>query len=429
MPETYKFMGVQQISQIPQRSQLQSRIGSNKISALLSIVDQGIVSITNVLIALFLARILPKESFGVYIILYSIWLFIYFLQIGLINQSLYLLADEKNYEFKATMFSIQIIFSMATLFVLVLFFLAYVVLVGGLQFRVCVIFSWAAMMLTLKEYARNQNIAELRILRTIVYDTINFILLALLFFIEWLAGAVSIFFVWANIVAACLVVVIIDIIYSKLKFIPDFKVIKEIFMAKYSIFKWNILTNLSIWSFSNLYKYVTAAVLGIKTVAAIGACQYIMLLSNPFVHGIQNFGLSLMSKNIDDKEYFDRLYKKISWLMLLSVTGIAIPMVTIPKQLLSVFYGEKYIEYPLLLQAYGVSLVIITCGIIFNIKTLVRKRTKIVFHVYKYSLPISLSILIPLVMVYDLNGFKGYLILSSIIFLAFSYLGSKNRQE
>ena len=130
----------------------------------------------------------------------------------------------------------------------------------------------------------------------------------------------------------------------------------------------------------------------------------------------------------DDKEV-DRLYKKISWLMLLSVAGIAIPMVTIPKQLLSVFYGEKYIEYPILLQAYGLSLVIITCGRVFNIKTLVRKRTKIIFHVYKYSLPISLSILIPLVMVYDLNGFKGYLILSSVIFLAFSYLGAKNRQE
>ena len=115
--------------------------------------------------------------------------------------------------------------------------------------------------------------------------------------------------------------------------------------------------------------------------------------------------------------------------MLLSVAAIAIPMVTIPKQLLSVFYGEKYIEYPILLQAYGVSLVIITCGRIFNIKTLVRKRTKTVFYVYKYSLPISLSILIPLVILYELNGFKGYLILSSIIFFTFSYLGSKSRWE
>src|SRR5687767_12145013 len=95
-------------------------ISLSRRNSLLSIIDQGLISGSSFIISFVLGRYLPIDEFGLYLLLFSAWVFINNLQIGFINQGLYVLINSKEKNYKECISVIQYIFSAGVLIILLI---------------------------------------------------------------------------------------------------------------------------------------------------------------------------------------------------------------------------------------------------------------------------------------------------------------------
>lgn len=405
---------------------LKDKIGKNKINALLSVIDQGVVSATNFGVAFFLARALSVEEFGLYILLFSVWLFVNNLQIGFINQGQFVLMHSEGNDYKNNMPAVQLFF---TLFVFaVLTIIAVPIGFIDVNFSHGTLFTVALVMAlkTLKEYARNNALARLKLPLTLFYDTLFLLITIIPVLIAYLNRNASVMTGWYSFGIAAGAVTVLDQIIHRYHIRIETSKIRSVLRTNITLTKWTTLTNILIWGNSNLYKFIVTGYLGLETLAAVGAAQYVTFLLNPILNGMQNFGTAFLSKKKSESDVaYQKSLKAYSVFLVGFVAIVLLPMILVPGFFLDLFYGEKYRGYEFILQAFAFGALVSVFVRLLNTDLMVRKVAKSVFVIYLVSVTITSLVLWGLLAFIGTNGMIIFLLIQNLVILFLTHLERK----
>lgn len=398
------------------------KIGKNKINALLSVIDQGVVSATNFGVAFFLARALSVEDFGLYILLFSVWLFVNNLQIGFINQGQFVLMHSSGDDYKNNMPAVQLYF---TLFVFVtLTVLSVPIGFFNENFSHRTLFTVAVVMAlkTLKEYARNNAFAQLKLPLTLLYDSLFLLITIIPVIISYLNNSASVMTGWYSFGIAALSIILLDFTINRYHRKIEFSKVNSVLKTNISFTKWTTLTNILIWANSNLYKFIVTGYLGLKTLAIVGAAQYVTFLLNPILNGMQNFGTAFLAKKkSESEEHYSKSFRAYSFFLICFVSISLLPLILLPEFFLNLFYGNKYAGNGLILQIFSFGLIISVLSRLLNMDLLVRKISKSIFHIYLTSVSLTTLLLWGLLSFFNYTGFQIFLFIQNIIIFIVTY--------
>lgn len=261
---------------------------------ILSLVDQGVVSATNFLTGVIIARACSKEELGLYMLGFSLILLVTDLQGSLISTPYMVYAPRLKDEAHALYTGSTLIHQLALCFLIVLALAGGEIAIGhGVGPRGLGPVLWAlvavASLIMLREYARRTWFACLKVKRVLLFDSCIAVgqiggLMLLAHF-----GLLSASRAYCVIGFACGVAVL-SWLWSERSFyrlriresLADLK--------KNWIFgKWVFACGL-VWAISmNLYPWLLAAFHGTASAGIWAACLGVVALGNPAVLGAQNF--------------------------------------------------------------------------------------------------------------------------------------------
>lgn len=383
-------------------------------NGLLSVVDQLIYSGTNFLIAILLGRFLEEENFGFFLIMFSTWLFVYFLQKGMCTEFLFIRGGGKK-NVLDYFFSIQIIFSISVLLLLYssYFFIDLSFLqVTNLEWT---IFSLVIFAFTWREFFRSAKIFKMNFLRLIFFDLSYAVIVICSLIWIYINDNLTVNITWLVMFLTIISLIALDFLTGggRYRFSYDGK-FKSFVLKNNKFMIWNGSVNIMIWSYANVYKFVLLLLLGPVQVAIIGACNYLIQLSSPLINGIQNFYLIKISQSEgDDKKRMER--EAVLIIMLIALT-FSFPLILFPEELLNMFYNGKYTSYGIYVQMYGVSLIITNIGRVYHIGLLLNNMASKLAVAYIISLPLSILTLIISVYSFGTYGVNLYILVSSTLF-------------
>ncbi len=393
------------------------KLASNK--GVLSVVDQLIYSGGSFFMALFLGRYLEAEQFGLFLIMLSILLFVFFLQKGACVEFLFVKGvDSKNNDI-GYFFSVQFLFSC---FVLVFVFLVIVLLnmIAGAEIEHGA-FVLAVYLLSWREFFRAINIYRLNISRLILFDFLYAFLLVTMLVVLYIEDQLFLGNVWIVIALSAGFLIIMDLFLDEINFSLLFgRGFNLLIRNNLRFIAFNAFINVMIWAYANAYRFIILFLLGPVIVAAIGACNYLVQLSSPIINGLQNYYLVKVSRSkLEDKAKVKR--EAAISIMLVSVL-FSFPLIFSPVWLLELFFGDnKYNEFSLFVQFYGVSLIITSAGRLFHFGLLLNNSADRLAVAYIVSLPLSIVVLVMSVHLYGVNGMLVYILASSFLFAIITY--------
>lgn len=393
------------------------KLPANKLNSLLSVFDQGLVSGCSFLVAFILGRHLPLEHFGMHVLLFAVWVFINNLQIGFINQGLYVLMNSGEKNFKECISVIQYVFSILILVLLLLaaFAVPYLIDISPQTLQV---FAISVFCSNLKEFDRNFALAESKVKKIVVYDG-----LILLFTLAGLAALIftntlSLDSAWAVIGIASLTVVVADFIYDRKSFNFNRNEIARVFQVNNKFSVWTLCASVNTWFNSNFYKFIAAGALSLKTVAVMGAAQQIVYLVNPIAFGLQNYNIGYLTKiKSKEPERFNEEYRKYAVQFLLLLLPVLAVLSIFPSQFLSLFYKDKYIGYEYVLQLFCLLMFLSIVIRVIQLPSTIAKRTRLLFYIQISVTVITLTLLLVYFKGLGIVGFLSYLLLSNILIL------------
>ena len=398
-----------------------------KRNAFFVVSDNLIYSLTTFLTSILVAKSTNTTDFGIYIFLFSIWLFFYFIQRGLINDPLLIFGQKNGYV--EILFIFQIVFSFfsasATLFFLWLF--------SDFPIKVILWFSIFLFFQTAREFFRNYCISKNYLNKLLVNDFLFFVFNGFVLIVLYMENYFELYFVWVVSCVVLLFLVSLDTGFFIKKHLDIFFIIpqiKRIAIVKkiLNFSKWNSGSNLSMWGYANIYKYFTAMFFGYELLAGVGACQNLMNIFNPVLNGVQNYSLSHMSRmKKNDRHFFE---KKLFWTLIV-ITGLGSAFIIVfSKLLLRFIYGDSYEVFSILLMMFAINLFLSGIGRFYVIYLLSIKQSYSLFKVYLFSLPISIVMLLAVFYLFSDDGLYIYIVFSAVIFLVSSgFYGRKAMRE
>jgi len=365
----------------------------------LSLVDQGVVSATNFLTGVIIARASSKEELGLYMLGFSLILLVTDLQSSLIATPYMVYAPRLKGEAHASYTGSTLIHQLALCFLIVLGLIgAEIALRHGVGPRGLAPVLWAlvamATFITLREYARRICFACLNVKRALVLDTCiaavqigGLLLLARFGFLSasrayWVVGF------------ACGTAVLVWL-WSERSFyrlriresLADFK-------RNWTFGKWVFASGL-VWAISmNLYPWLLAAFHGTASAGVWAACMGAVALGNPAVLGVQN----LLGPKIAHV-YAQDGWKSLRKFVLRSSLAFALPMLffcvamtLLGGTLVTMLYGHKYAGNGLVVALLGINLAVSILAFLFSRALFAIERADVDFVVSFLALIIMITL-------------------------------------
>ncbi len=323
--------------------------GARTNKGLISLGDQMVASATNFLTGIIIARTCSKEEFGLYMLCFSIVVFVLEVQTALIS-SPYMVYSPRLEGRRHAAYMGNSLFQQFLLIVLVVLGLC-----AGLALAVrgvgpeglspvlpaLILVIWALM---LREFIRRICFAGLEMMTAFFVDTAVALvqlssLLLLAYFNRLTAGTA-----YYGIGLACGLTCAGWFFLRRSSFSFRNSHIKEDFKKNLSFGKWMFASCL-LWALGmNLYPWLLAFYHGTGATGVWAACYGVIAIANPLLLGIQNFlGPKIVeSCTADGREGLTRFVKKVTLYYVLIILPLALFLCLFGDRLVVLFYGEKY---------------------------------------------------------------------------------------
>jgi O-antigen/teichoic acid export membrane protein len=339
----------------------------------LSLVDQGVVSATNFLTGVIIARACSKEELGLYMLGFSLILLVTDLQMSLISTPYMVYAPRLKDEAHVLYTGSTLIHQLALCFLIVLALTGGEIAIRhGVGPRGLGPVLWAlvavATFIMLREYARRTCFACLKIKRALLFDTCIAVgqiggLLLLAHF-----GLLSASRAYWLIGFACGVAVL-GWLWSERSFYR-LRISESLAdLKKNWIFgKWVFASGL-VWAVGmNLYPWLLAAFHGTASAGVWAACLGVVALGNPVVTGAQNF-LGPKIAHVYAQEGGTSLRRfvlraSVAFALPMSLFGLAMMFGGGP--LLTLLYGHQYVGNGLVVTILAFNLAVSAVAFAFS---------------------------------------------------------------
>jgi O-antigen/teichoic acid export membrane protein len=333
-----------------------------KSKGIITLVDQCVSSAANFLTGVIIGRICTKEEFGLYMLGFTVMVFLMNLQRSFIlgAYSVYsprLEGTEQTLYTGSTLIH-QIAFSCLSTIFMVLgagaVFLGY-----GPEGLEPIIWTlvWVAAFILLREYARQVSFAHLDMRSALMLDSsVAIIQVGGLLLLAYLGILSPVWAFWV-IGLACAVPALSWLIlrrrgftFQRTRAVSDFK-------GNWSFSKWLVADRLVYLSANQLYPFILVYFYGTAATGVLAACSGVVYLANPLIIGIGNF---LGPKNAHafargGKNEVRRVVVKDTLLFSIAMVPFSIVMLVFGGKILGFMYGAKYADNGLVVGILAVS--------------------------------------------------------------------------
>jgi len=390
----------------------------------LSFTDQGIVSLSNFLLIIILARIFDKADFGFISFLLFIGVLINNIQISLITQPHNVIAanlEKISYEkYTNGALGLQVLSIIILIVISVLIYtLQYTGLINLYDKISFIMFSIFYLSLKLiQDFFRRILFTSGHISQIVISDLIAygggvlFLLVVLYLKIEILY----------QIIILITIPFILSIVYLLVTNKIEYKLSKKdmLFTAKksFDFARWSFLSALTSWLGTRVFPITLGLLVSMEAVAIYAVLMNIINTLNPIFYTLTNFLTTVFAKVSEKSNLLRQTINTFFALLPIIVISIII-LIIYPKKILSFLYGSTYIEYVELLQYISSSIFLIALANILQLYLRASQNVKYIFKSFLYSTLFSLTLGSYLIYNYQIHGAVLAFISSWIIADAF----------
>jgi len=401
-----------------------SRIKNKKS---LVFLDQMLVSGSNFLLGILLARFLGLDGYGQFALLWLIVLFFSSLQLAYIISPMLTLGSKKKSfvldQYLSIMTYLQFFFTVLLIFCLYLFLEIAVLFndkwkLGDLKIFIIVVTSF----FLFHEYLRRYFIIKVQYYKLLFIDSISYIgqILFIIYFIY--IDSLDIRMVFSAIGASFILSSLLGLTQVKrVRSREEYK--KLVFLKNINFSKWLVFTSILQWGSGNFFIIVAGVLLGNWAVGIIRVMQNTMGIFNVLFLSLENLlpisfariYNSEKSKNLSD--YIEKLFL-FGFIIFLS---FFILVYLFSSDIISLLYGKDYTEYAYLLYYYMFIYLFIYTSLLLRITIRTLELTKQLFKINLYILLSNIIIVFPLIKIFEINGIVIGILISHILYIIYLY--------
>ena len=402
-------------------------INKLKNKKLLVLFDQILVSGSNFLLGILLARNLGMNIFGEFSFIWLIVLFFSSIQLALIISPILTHATKKsNYiqDFYLTNFIyFQLFFSFLCLLILISIYKVSDYIDFGINLKNINIFVLTTILAFLsQDFIRRYYIIKNKYFTLLSLDIVAYLGQLLVILILIFNTKLSLENLFITISLSFFTSYIIGLILTKRKKIK-LNYARKIFKRNWSFSQWLVYSSLLQWGTGNLFIIMAGTLLGPWAVGVIRIMQNTMGLFNVLFIFLENV-LPINFANIFKKYGFIKMYEyyklKLIQSILIMIALISI-IFFISDEIVSLLYGNEYLQYSYLLIGYFVIYMFLYLNILQRILIRTVEKTKIILFSYVISSIFSIFFSTYFISKYGINGVIYGTIITQILILIIIY--------
>ena len=319
--------------------------------SLLSLIDQGLLSVFNLLIGIFLIKQLPPSEYGLYVLATSIILLVIGLQNALINTQMTVLAPQKEKneqkKFCAYLSIGQFIywFPVASLFWIILYISNQLNLINDNMYSVLLTVIFISSALLIKEFIRSYLFINLDIKMVFILD-IFYILMNFLFILIFYYCHLGKMYLYVLVALGLSSVCVFFFPFYKLNKSVPFSIRKILNSLKYCLVhgKWSLIGVMVTWLHSQSYVYLITPLLGRDQMAIVHSAR---LLFAPIALLNMSYGKIFRAKWARDWNSPNRskVFKSAQLVLNILLSTIIFYSFTIylfEKEIVTLFFTKEY---------------------------------------------------------------------------------------
>ena len=398
---------------------LSDRSKRGGIRAFATLADQSIASATNFLSGVIIGRGCAREEFGLYMLGFSILLFVLSAQYSLISMpyTMYCPRCEDGEKWRYTGSTLIFLFLICLIVSCGLLAVDGVLSLNGWHKELKeVLWALAAAItfIMLKEYIRQVCFALLRIRRVLLLDCFIAIVqiggLLLLFHFQITSASVAFLVIGVS----CAVVSIPLLVGTRKDFEFTLPQIGSDFRRNWRLAKWMFPATLTGMFSQQIYPWLLTNFRGIAATGALAACMGVIYLANPFMVGMANYLAPKTAHGFAHggvREMKD-VIKKASAVIATAMILFCALMAIFGERFLILIYGSKYAKNGLAVLILAFGQLAQSLAMPLNYGLLAMERADVEFKSYLLALCFLFSAGLWLIKSFGIFG------------VAYSYLGS-----
>jgi len=379
-------------------------------STIIALADQAVVSGSNFLIGIALARVLGIDGYGLFALLWMIVLFGKSINQAFVTRPMMSLAPKKESEasvkYIATLHYLQYLTSFGIgIFV-------FIFLLFGQYFEIEITdnrWFWVmpsiVVLHLIYDFYRSQSFVKQDVVFALILDIILFGGHFLAIFVLWYYDNLSVTNALIGIGIAHFVVVALGL-FKYFSFNFNTPILKETVLYHFTFSKWLIGTALLQWFSGNFFIIVAAALMSEAAVGAVRIVQNVMGLTHVLFLAMENMvpvkaALHYKEGGLKQlKTYLIYITGRAGIL----VGGILLLLAIFRTHIIDFLYGAEYIEYSYLVIGFCLTYILVFIGHPLRFALLTLEITKPMFISYVLGAVFSLILAYPLVGQFGLVG-------------------------
>ena len=364
-----------------------------------TLADQGVASATNFLTGVIIGRACAKEEFGLYMLGFSIVLFVMTLQTSLISTPYMVysprLIGREHGRYTGSTLIHQLALSALTIFALAVGGVALSFGVGPQGLAPVV---WALVVvitfILVREYARRVCFANLQVKTALLLDScVAVVQVSGLLLLAYL-GVLSAGLAYWVVGLACGLAVVGWLIRMRKTFALQLTRAISDLGRNWSFGKWVFASGLR-WALSmNLYPWILAAFHGTASTGVWAACFGVAAIGNPLLLGMQNFlGPKIAHSYAEGGTMaLRRFVIKASGFFSLVIAPFCVLLLVFGGSLIVILYGDKYTGNGLVVSILALNLLVSAMAFCFSRALFAMERADVDFAVNFVALFILLTL-------------------------------------
>jgi len=400
------------------------KILGGKEEKLLVLFDQGIVSGSNFVIGILIARFLGIEQFGVYGFIFLIYLFCLGLQQAFFVMPLYSLgptySPEKKNSYLNSLLIIQAVFALFFSFLCFLALNFIPISVSSEIQELSGLIALIALFVMFQDFIRRLFLFQKLFKSLILLDSMAYILQIIL---------ISLIHVFDEFtLETCMRVVCFTLFISvmfgffkmrKLEFKPD--ILRETLIKHWNFSKWLLARAILTYSSGNFFIIAAGTILGPVAIGAIKMGQNLHGVMNVVFLAIENH-VPIVSANLyqhKGKLALYRYLKQMTLKSLLICSGVGLTVLIFSTWLITNLYGSDYQEYAYVLIWFAIINLLVCVSMPFRFALRTFERTQSLFFATALSALFGFLLAYPLIETFQMNGLLFGLIMSQLIMILY----------
>lgn len=394
-------------------------IAKNK--KILIFLDQILVSGSNFLLGILLARFLGIDSFGQFSLFWLIVLFFSSIQLAFIISPLLTLTPKKSKYIKnyylTNMIYMQFIFSVLCVIILgILFYFSELITIKYNISELKYFIIWVVFSFLCQDFIRRYFIIKMSYFKLIFVDIIAYMgqlisIILLIYFNE--LNLINSFISIATVFTISFIFGYLQIEFESTKTTHS----KLLFLKNWKFSKWLVYSSLLQWGSGNFYILVAGWILGPWSVAVIKVMQNTMGIFHVIFIALENilptkfaeiYKVSGYEKTISFfKEQLKYGFYMFSFLLLV--------LFFYGTDFIFLVYGSEYVSYSYLLLVFMIIYILIYIAMLQRYVLRTIENTKIIFINYLITTSFSIIASFILIKFFDINGIVIGILLTQLI--------------